>query len=35
LLAVVVAVIVERLTHDPVRAIELFFASLKRVSPQP
>ena len=33
LLAVVVAVIVERLTHDPVRAIELFFASLSAFHP--
>jgi hypothetical protein len=33
LLAVVVAVIVERLTHDPARAIELFLMSLSAVRP--
>jgi phage tail sheath gpL-like len=33
LLAAVVAVVVERLTHDPARAIELFFLSLSAVRP--
>jgi len=33
LLAAVVGVIVERLTHDPAQAIEVFFASLSAVHP--
>ena len=34
-LAIVVAVVVERLTHDPARMIELFFLSLSAVRPIP
>jgi hypothetical protein len=33
LLAAVVALVVEVLTHDPARAIELFFLSLSAVHP--
>ena len=32
-LAVVVGVVVQRLTHDPARAIELFLMSLSAVRP--
>jgi|NGEPerStandDraft_6_1074524.scaffolds.fasta_scaffold200732_2 hypothetical protein len=34
-LAVVVALVVERLTHDPARVIEVFFLSLSAVRPNP